>query len=84
MDYFEYGDFSGLYDLFQSILALGALLVIIGIAAAGGKRADVVKRRVIITVRIPAGGFFHQPSRVIISLLLRTENPIPHIYGLIL
>ena len=34
MDYFEYGDFSGLYDLFQSILALGALLVIIGIAAA--------------------------------------------------
>ena len=54
------------------------------IAAAGGKRADVVKRRVISTVRIPAGGFFHQPSRVIISLLLRTENPIPHIYGLIL
>lgn len=34
MDYFEYGDFSGLYDLFQSILALGALLVIVGIAAA--------------------------------------------------
>lgn len=33
MDYLEYGDFSRLYDLFQSVLALGALLTIVGIAA---------------------------------------------------
>ena len=54
------------------------------IAAAGGKRADVVESRVISTVRIPAGGFFHQPSGIIIRLLLRAEKPVPHVYGLIL
>ena len=54
------------------------------IAAAGGKRADGVERRVISTVRSPAGGFFHQPSGIIIRLLLRTENPVPYVYGLIL
>ena len=54
------------------------------IAAAGGKWTDVVERRVIGTVRIAAGGFFHQPSGIIIYLLLCTENPVPHVYGLIL